>query len=42
MEDACIDHIAAHLNNFRANVASLVALYYARGLETPPPATGTT
>uniref|UniRef100_A0A914XIH7 Glycolipid transfer protein domain-containing protein n=1 Tax=Plectus sambesii TaxID=2011161 RepID=A0A914XIH7_9BILA len=38
-EDLCIDHIAAHLGNFRANVNSLVQLYYAKGLETPPAST---
>jgi hypothetical protein len=35
-EDLCIHHIAVHLENFHADVSSLVQFYYEKGLETRP------
>ncbi|KHN71921.1 Glycolipid transfer protein [Toxocara canis] len=37
IDDICIDHIAAHLDNFRTNVAHLVDYYIEKKLDTPNP-----
>uniref|UniRef100_A0A1I7VUH7 GLTP domain-containing protein n=1 Tax=Loa loa TaxID=7209 RepID=A0A1I7VUH7_LOALO len=37
MDDICIDHIAAHLDNFRTNVAHIVDYYIIKKLDTPNP-----
>lgn len=37
VDDVCIDHIAAHLDNFRTNVAHIVNYYIIKKLDTPNP-----
>ncbi|VDN91538.1 unnamed protein product [Brugia pahangi] len=37
MDDICIDHVAAHLDNFRTNVTSIVNYYITKKLDTPNP-----
>ncbi|MCP9257198.1 Glycolipid transfer protein [Dirofilaria immitis] len=37
MDDICIDHIAAHLDNFRTDVAHIVNYYITKKLDTPNP-----
>uniref|UniRef100_A0A914ZVS4 Glycolipid transfer protein domain-containing protein n=1 Tax=Parascaris univalens TaxID=6257 RepID=A0A914ZVS4_PARUN len=37
IDDVCIDHIAAHLDNFRVNVAHVVDYYVEKKLDTPNP-----
>uniref|UniRef100_A0A915Q1R7 Glycolipid transfer protein domain-containing protein n=1 Tax=Setaria digitata TaxID=48799 RepID=A0A915Q1R7_9BILA len=36
-DDICIDHIAAHLGNFKTNVAHIVNYYIIKELDTPNP-----
>uniref|UniRef100_A0A8R1XYI7 GLTP domain-containing protein n=1 Tax=Onchocerca volvulus TaxID=6282 RepID=A0A8R1XYI7_ONCVO len=37
LDDICIEHIAAHLDNFRINVAHIVNYYIKKKLDTPNP-----
>lgn len=38
IDDICIAHIEAHLDNFKSNVEQLVKYYIVKGLDTPNPA----
>uniref|UniRef100_A0A0R3RVI1 GLTP domain-containing protein n=1 Tax=Elaeophora elaphi TaxID=1147741 RepID=A0A0R3RVI1_9BILA len=37
VDDICIDHIAAHLDNFRTNLVHIVNYYIIKKLDTPNP-----